>query len=812
MRLARLARMDVGEIAWRGRAAARTAWDRLRAARACPTWDRAQLGAELSSDAALDGVRDALAGGHWREAHRALAFHVAFTPQRFALSPSNHSTVSPRIRAHFPSAVADATARAERILTGRYDLLGYRNLSFDDGAGRVDWHRDPVHGRTAAREFWSEVPFLDPACGDHKIIWELNRHQHWLALGRGFWLTGDVRYRRRFVLELASWMDANPPLTGINWASMLELGFRSLSWLWALAFFADLSTSDETPWIVDLLLALDRQLTHIEHNLSYYFSPNTHLLGEALALYVCSRALPLLRCSPAREDTGRRILLDQARRQITADGGHCERSTHYHRYTLDFYLLALVIARITGDPAAREFERAVSRLAPAARLLADDRGELPQIGDDDGGTLFPIGGRSPSDIRDSLAVAAALLDRPDLRIGHAPEEAYWLLAHPSLARTLDDDRRTSMRPPKGGSRLAPHRSGALPETGYYVSRTGRGDHLVIDGGVHGYLNGGHAHADALSLTLTVAGLPLLVDPGTGAYTVDQALRDRLRSSQMHNTLVVDGRSQSTVKGPFSWSTTAHGRVRRWKTHKAFDYFEGMHDGYHPVEHRRHVLTLPGDLLVVADLVAGPGEHTAAVHWHIDPRWRVSVREATATFATENAQCQLAVPGGRIERFDADRNTGLGWRAPVYGAMEPSTSLRVTHHGALPFWMVSVFGLTRDNAILDVEFMPVSADAGVLKHSLGLRIVRRESNDVIALAEPLARKAFRVGDFETDARVLFCREHETGIGPVLMLDGSRVHHARNSGIDVEMPHLMPEMYLAGLNAEHLGASALSRTSA
>src|SRR5262249_32889306 len=118
----------------------------------------------------------------------------------------------------------------------------------------IDWHLDPVSGRRAPMASWASVPYLDPRCGDHKIIWELNRHQHWLMLGRALWLTDDRRYRDRFLRELASWMAANPPLTGINWASMLELALRSLSWIWSLNLFAAGSEADEQPWTVDLLI------------------------------------------------------------------------------------------------------------------------------------------------------------------------------------------------------------------------------------------------------------------------------------------------------------------------------------------------------------------------------------------------------------------------------------------------------------------------------------------------------------------------------------------------------------------------------
>ena len=57
--------------------------------------------------------------------------------------------------------------------------------------------------------FFADVPYLDPAVGDHKIIWEINRHQDWLAFGRALWLTGDTRYGEAIIDRLESWLAAN---------------------------------------------------------------------------------------------------------------------------------------------------------------------------------------------------------------------------------------------------------------------------------------------------------------------------------------------------------------------------------------------------------------------------------------------------------------------------------------------------------------------------------------------------------------------------------------------------------------------------
>jgi hypothetical protein len=696
--------MDRAEIAWRVRTAAQNAISRARASVATPKWDRRALLPRLGPLPELADLRNALGRESWLDAHQAFSRHVAESPQRFVIAPSSRESVVRRVVHECPSRAHDAAARAGQVVAGAYDLLGYAALRFDSESRTVDWHRDPVHRRRAPMRFWSNVPFLDAACGDHKIIWELNRHQHWLTLGRGFWLTGDSRFRERMIAELASWLDANPPFMGINWASMLEVGFRSLSWLWALNVFADPAETDAQPWSIDLLVALDRQLGHIARNLSYYFSPNTHLLGEALALYVTGRAMPIFVDSGRREAIGRHILCEEIGRQIASDGGHRERSAHYHRYTLDFYLLALLVAEITNDTAAaRHFESAVTRLASAARLLADDQGRLPHVGDDDGGDTLSVTRRATDDVRSSLAAASLVLDRPDLSVGPPVEDTYWLLAHPRFGSGLDRSAaRTTPRPhPK---------SAALTETGYYISRSANGDHLLFDSGPHGYQNGGHAHADALALTLTVRGVPLLIDPGTGSYTADLALRDRLRSTPFHNTLTIDGRSQSTPAGPFHWTTTADATMVHWRADADFDYFVASHDGYRPLEHRRHVLAKQSDIIVVADLVAGDGHHQADVYWHIDPRWHVDAGGRRARFVSDSDIVELVAPQGRLDLFVADAATGLGWHSPAYGRLAPSATLRLQVSGRPPLWIVSVFGLDADNEIVAVDVAPATGSA------------------------------------------------------------------------------------------------------
>jgi hypothetical protein len=253
-------------------------------------------------------------------------------------------------------------------------------------------------------------------------------------------------------------MDANPPIA----ASMVqrpEVAFRSIAALGPHLFAGSPSLSPG--FLARFMKALIAQGRHIQDYLSLYFSPNTHLTGEALGLFYLGAALPELRRAGAWRETGLRILMKQLPLHVRSDGVYFEQSSYYHRYTTDFYIHVAALTRNANIEQPTEVERGLSLLLDHLMWIARPDGSSPLIGDDDGGRLVTLGSRPADDFRDTLAAGAAMFGRADWKFaaGDAPVETLWLLGPEALARY---DKLHSL-PPKDCFR-------AFEEGGYYVIR------------------------------------------------------------------------------------------------------------------------------------------------------------------------------------------------------------------------------------------------------------------------------------------------------------------------------------------------------
>lgn len=516
------------------------------------------------------------------------------------------------LRDCWPNVATEIIGSATRILEGRFHLLGLRDL---DLGKRIDWHLEPTSDKRTPLSHWSLLNYLDASvAGDKKITWELNRHQYFSTLGRAYWLTGDEQYAEAFVSHIVSWMDDNPPKLGINWASSLEIAFRSIAWLWAIEFFKN--SHALTPSILlRIVKFLKLNASHLETYLSTYFSPNTHLTGEALGLFYIGLMLPELKDSDRWRTQGLRILVSQLPRHVQADGVYFEQSSYYHRYTADFYTHLTILLRENGLSLPDQLEPKLNLLLDHLMYITRPDGTTPFFGDDDGGRLVMLDNRPANDFRPVLSTGAVLFNRPDYKFvaQTVAEETIWLLGSKGV-KAFEE---ISAHPPV-------KESVAFDEGGYYVVRddwSSESNYLLFDCGPHGTDNCGHAHADALAIEIAALGKTILVDPGTFTYTGSSEMRDWFRSSVAHNTLTIDGQSSSISAGPFSWKTTTHCKRLEWLDHPRFTYVSGRHSGYQrltkPGTHTRSILFLKRDYWLIRDQIEVTGTHDLDLWFHFE---------------------------------------------------------------------------------------------------------------------------------------------------------------------------------------------------
>ncbi len=588
------------------------------------------------------------------------------------------------LQQHLPLEARAIVDEADEICDHRFRLLGYTGLDFGNGKGNeIDWHLDPVHGKRTPLLPWYKINFLDfNVAGDHKIIWELNRHQHLVVLAKAWRLTRQDRYLEEAIRQWHSWQRANPYPLGVNWASSLEVAFRSLSWLWLEHLLADCPILT-TDFANHLQSAFALNGHHIERYLSTYFSPNTHLLGEALALFFLGTLYPEL--SPAKrwKQIGWRIIREEAHKQVRPDGVYFEQSLYYHVYALDFFLHARLLAVRNGMEIPPDFDVVVLKMLAVVQALTQV-GPPDGFGDDDGGRLFNPRRNRAEHMADPMAVGAVSFHDLGLQPkATCTEEAIWLFGGGTLQ--FEGNPNNAASQPK---------SQFFPDGGLYILAS---DHplppqMVIDAGPQGTARSGHGHADALSAKLSFGNRQWLVDSGTFAYVTEGGERQAFRGTGAHNTLTVDGLDQAVPEGPFAWSSLPLTQAEWWIPGATFAFFAASHSGYErlaePVRHRRFVFHLAGAFWLVRDVVEGRGTHLLESSWHLASDLQVSSGE-NGFVASPSNRSRSGSGGANFLRLLPVPDPG--WKcdllseyiSPAYGVKVPAPVLRCSAQVAAP---------------------------------------------------------------------------------------------------------------------------------
>ncbi len=702
--------------------------------------DRVRQELSKRKDGMLSSLGFNLAGG-WRNSSSS-------EKGNFFFGPESVDSLIALLCQRLPGQAEQIVKQAEKICQHRFDLLGYEDLDFGNV---IDWHLDPVHGKRAPRKVFYKVHYLNfEEAGDSKVTWELNRHQHFLTLAKAYRLTGNSQFVDELQRQWRHWQAENPYPIGINWASSLEVAFRSLSWIWSLQL---LEGSRGLPdfrdeWLPSLAL----HGRHIERYLSTYFSPNTHLLGEGVGLFFLGVLCPELAGANRWKSLGWDIIVRESERQVRDDGFHFEQSTYYHVYALDFFLHSVVLASVNNIPVPASLEKALGKMLNALCLLGR-HGSPPRFGDDDGGRLFDPRRNRSEHLLDPLATGSILFHRGDLKCaaGDLREETVWLLG---AERVRQWDELESVSPQM--------ESTSLKDAGFYFLTSAKPPaQLLLDAGPQGAQSGGHGHADALSICLR-SRASLLIDPGTCQYV--ETDRDLFRGTAMHNTLRLDGANQTEPAGPFSWKRLTQTKVEQWIQTPELDLLVASHDGYQrlaqPVTHRRWVVSLKNGLFLVRDIVEGQGRHRLDISWHLGRDMQLVGQNV---FRVKGASQGLAVVPTQGREW-AEEVSKEAW-SPVYGQKAPMTVLNFSTITEVPAEFVLML------VVLE-EIHPgarwLTRVAGSEPHStvLAYKYADETGDYFFFFAEP--GKPWRQDSVSSDAEFVYWRRMPGGLDQLLLL--------------------------------------------
>ena len=512
----------------------------------------------------------------------------------------------------------------------------------------IDWHLDPGSGvRWDPLEYFTDVETVRLDGSDVRVLWERSRLQHLIPMGRA--------RSREAAAQIRSFLAENPPGLGVNWASPMEVALRAVSLTEALKHFRGLPGWEPT-FVREVLRALWVHGVHVRRNLELPAGvPATnHYLANLLGLLAVARTVPELCEAAAWGELARTGLIGEMGRQVGADGVSFERSLPYHGFVAEIFAHAATIESSAGQPMPPAVLERIRAMQEAIAWSLRPDGTIPAWGDGDDGHVLD---------RKRLPAPAAITP--------------WAEA---CGRRFES-------------------------SGWHVMRAG-GVHVAVAAGPVGTRGlGNHTHNDLFAPSYWAVGREWIVDPGTGSYARDPALRNRLRGVAAHAALQLGTREPNELPpgrdGLFRVIERAHPEIVAWEATRKRAGLTARHTGYSGPEgvwtwQRR--LTLDAASQVVSgedrleasektNVVAAPQE--AWLRFPLAPGVSAIVDAGVVTLtddAGRKIRLELSVPAGSevtIEpaivspRYDVVvPSTAVVVRMPTARIVEAGWSLRV----------------------------------------------------------------------------------------------------------------------------------------
>ncbi|HEX7320352.1 MAG TPA: alginate lyase family protein [bacterium] len=565
---------------------------------------------------------------------------------------------------------------AQNILKGRLNIYHTREIH----AGQtINWHHDVLTNITWPKVPWRSIRLKQDHLGSIRNIWELNRHKHFVVLGKAYIYTNDKRFFNGFKEHFESWIRQNPYGIGVNWYSSLEIAMRAISWLWVYTFFGQTPAFAKIhdPFINNLYI----HAQHIYHYRSEFLHPSNHNIGEAAALYMLCAVFPQFDPDRTWRKKARDMLEKEVIRQTYTDGGCKEQSFSYMLFDLDLLMQTLFVSERMGDAFSDHFVTRIEKMLDCLSLLAQPGNKIPMVGDSDNARGLPIiNSCNFWQEEDLFCLGGLFFDRRDLlsKTKIFTESAAWLTGARGYKKyhTL--------------KKVATQNSSTyLLQSGYFILRDNRKHDIYVlyDVGELGIGKvAGHGHDDLTSVVISINNNEFIIDPGTYTYSAQDPRRSYLRSTSAHNTILIDNTPRIKPLSSFDWDKTIKGHAIRYGFLDKIDFAEASYDYKAHVTHRRKTVLQKHGWIGIQDHIAGHGLHQVELNFHLSPEV-IIVDHTGNSILCRNRRNYLIL---YVSNYDYALSVVKDEVSYTYGISIPSKTIKLAAHRFLPETVTTLF--------------------------------------------------------------------------------------------------------------------------
>jgi len=629
--------------------------------------------------------------------------HISKIPAGRVVAPRRHVPRPSALPPDVPWNKQTAVEEANRILNGEIKYFAHE---FHQVGLPPNWHQAPATLqppssaagtplKAESNKHWSQIS--DDSATDIKFIWEPNRFAFVYTLVRAYAASQDERYPEAFWKSILDWAEQNPPNTGPNWMDGQEIALRLMAWTFGFSHFSN-SPSSTPQRKEQFTLFVAAQAERIYKNIGYAISTRSnHTISEAFWLWLVGLLFPELKDSEKYLSLGRKLLEGEATAQIFPDGSYSMYSLNYHRFILHIYLYAIRLGELHNSPFSNSLYSAISSsIEYLSHLIDSQTGQMPVYGSNDGALVLPLNNCDFTDYRPLLQLGWYITKKEFLfEPGAWNEDIFWICGESFTAKNAKPAKeKLNLRA------LSGLRGETFPDGGVYLLRSTNSHALIrcTD------FRARPSHADQLHMDLWIHGQDIAIDAGTYLYSGEDIWRNGLARTSAHNTVTVDNKDQMTMISRFTWMNWSKGKVLKHNE----KLWQGEHDGYKPVSHKRTVMSLEEDRWLVIDNLIADEPHQYKLHWLLSDGeygmrklasanglW-LQPTKADSMLSDSRVLIQMGLVDGKgsFSLVRADPNSTRGWRSRYYSHKEPAISVMLeAKRPQATFW--SFFGFETD---------------------------------------------------------------------------------------------------------------------